>query len=86
VLEGLLSVVWSSGLWVGLVCGSKVCTFQWVWVALGQPFSGLGCAEETGPTDNSGLSVYVCLCIIVSYELVELHELYNWGKFQNFMA
>jgi len=40
VPEGLLLVVWSRlgyGLWVGLVCGSKVFTLRWVamgWVGL----------------------------------------------------
>ena len=39
--EGLLLVVWSSiGLWVGLVCGSKVFTLRWV--GLGQSFGGVG--------------------------------------------
>ena len=38
--EGLLLVVWSSiGLWVGLLCGSKV--FALRWVGLGQSFGGL---------------------------------------------
>ena len=39
--EGLLLVVWSStGLWVGLVCGSKVFTLRSV--GLGQSFGGVG--------------------------------------------
>ena len=39
--EGLLLVVWSSiGLWVGLVCGSKVFTLRWV--GLGQSFGVVG--------------------------------------------
>ena len=55
VPEGLLMVVWSSvGLWVGLVCGSKVFTLRWLgWVGLGQSFGGLGWVEEIGLTDNS---------------------------------
>jgi len=44
VREGLLLVVWCSiGLWVGLVCASKVFTLQWV---------GWGLVEEIGPMDN----------------------------------
>ena len=40
--------------WVGL----WVQSFQFAmgWVALGQSFGGLGWVEETGPTNNSGLS------------------------------
>jgi len=53
VPKGSSLVVWSSiGLWVGLVCGSKVFTLQLV--GLGRSFGRLGWVEEIGPTDNSG--------------------------------
>ena len=58
VPEGnLLLVVWSSvGLWVRLVCGSKVFTLRWVgfgWVSC--LVGWVGWVEEIGPMDNSGL-------------------------------
>ena len=50
--EDLLLVVWSSvGLWVEVVCGSKVFTLRWV--GLGWLSLFVGWVEEIGPADNS---------------------------------
>ena len=58
VPEGLLLGVWSSvGLWVGLVCGSRVFTYAMGRIGLVQSFGVLGWVEEIVPTDNSAPAV-----------------------------